>query len=699
MTATTPRSSRTATRRPPANPSRRRASSRAPQSRAPQGPGSRGRQAAPAHPNPAHPNPAHPNPARRLVAVLVVMTMVAGGLGWRLFDVQLRNADALVEIGQRQRFRTVQLAGGRGDIFDRSGNALAVSLPSDSFFADPKFVEDPIGDAERLAPLIGLPVDVVRERLGGEGRFAWLARQTTASQAAEIAALDIPGVFTTEEPTRFHPAGDSLARAVVGNVDIDSLGLSGIEVVENEHLEGRPGELRIEIGLNGDTIPGAPELVDPAEPGSDVHLTLDRALQFEVERVLKRQIEVMAARGGVVIVTQPSTGEVLAMASMTRDEDYAVVSTSLNMATSWSFEPGSVMKAMTFASVLDADLGEPMSTITVPDRYELYDAVFTDSTPHGVADWSIADIITVSSNVGTILWGEQLGGGRLDAYLRSFGFGRSPELGFPGETSGLLIEPDSWGGIATATTALGQGLSVTPVQMLAAFNVLANDGTYVPLQLVREIVRSDGTRVVPAVGEQHQVVSAQAAAQTTTMLENAVAVGTGTNAQVEGYRVAGKTGTARKALDGGSGYLDAAGNFRYVATFVGYLPADEPQLSILVTIDQPSNSIYAGSVSAPVFAEIASWAVRHFHIAPPTQVDPLTSYGLPEVPDVLADRVTGQAAGADPATTTVGQGDAAPLAEVGAAGSAETTIAQAEFADVAEAPPEADSNTGSTGGG
>ena len=278
------------------------------------------------------------------------------------------------------------------------------------------------------------------------------------------------------------------------------------------------------------------------------------------------------------------------------------------------------MKALTFGSIIDAGIANSSSTSIVPDSYELWDYTFSDSSPHPTREMTVSEIVTVSSNVGTVRWAEQLGGARLDTYLRDFGFGSPANLGFPGETAGLMIPPDSWGGLATATTALGQGISVTPAQMLAAFNAVANDGLYVPLQMVREVVRSDGTNEVPPAPKSRQVISPSAAAQVRNMLESAVAVGTGVNAQVDGYRVAGKTGTARKPLENGQGYEDGAGNFRYIATFAGFLPADEPELSIIVTIDQPTASIYAGHVAAPVFADIASYAVRHLGIAPPPEI-------------------------------------------------------------------------------
>lgn len=581
-------------------------------------------------------------PAFRLGAVLVIILLVAGGLTYRLVNVQLLNADDFVEIGRRQRFRTVTLSGGRGDILDRGGNPLAVSLPATSFFADPQFVEDPILAAQRLAPVLGQSAEDLLPKLGGEGRFAWLARQVSDAKAAEILALDIPGVFTTEEPSRFHPAGDALARSVIGAVDIDNLGSSGVEVIYNDLLEGKAGELQIEIGVNGSTIPGAPERVDPAAPGADILLTIDRPMQFEVERILRQQIVDMGAQGGVVIVSRPASGEVLAMASMAHNDDGELVSPSINMASAWTFEPGSVMKAMTFASVLDAGIADTRSVISVPDTYELYEEVFTDSTPHAPAQWTIPEIVTVSSNVGTIRWAEHLGGDLLDQYMRRFGFGASPRLGFPGESEGLMLE-DDWGGVGTATLALGQGMSVTPVQMLNAYNAIANDGVYTPMQIVREVVHADGTRDVPERATPRRIISSPVSREVRLMLENAVAVGTGVNAQVDGYRVAGKTGTARKARDQATGYQDEAGNYRYVTSFVGFLPADQPELSILVTIDRPTASIYAGHVAAPAFADIARYAVRHLRIAPPTGIATPNEVAVP-APIRLDDRVSSEAA-------------------------------------------------------
>jgi len=626
------------------------------------------------------------------------MVLLAGGLTYRLTQLQLLNSEEFVEIGRQQRFRTVTLAGGRGDILDRNGNALATSLPSTSFFVDSDYVEDPIGDAIRLAPVLAMPVEDVRELLGSDGRFGWLARQVTDGKAAEIQALDIPGVFAQSEPDRFQPSGTALARSVIGNVDIDGAGLSGVESIYDDLLQGQAGEVSLEIGRGGPTIPGQREVSKVAVPGADVVLTIDRSLQFEVERVLIKQVEAMGGQGGVVIVSNPNTGEILAMASVVRNEDGRVASTSLNMATSWSYEPGSVMKAMTFGAIIDAGIADSSSTSIVPDTYELWDYEFSDSSPHPTYEMSVADIVTVSSNVGTVRWAEKLGGDRLDAYLRDFGFGAAANLGFPGETAGLMIPPGSWGGLATATTSLGQGISVTPAQMMAAYNAIANGGTYIPLQMVREVVRADGTVEVPPAPEQRQVISENAAGQVRNMLESAVAVGTGTNAQVDGYRVAGKTGTARKPLDNGQGYQDGAGNFRYVTTFAGFLPADAPELSILVTIDQPTASIYAGHVSAPAFAEIASYAVRHFGIAPPPQIGAGRTFVQPQFQPLSEERVTSEVAAIPEPVAEIGPATTQPSATATSTADTSGSTAQPAAGPVpAPAPPPAVAEAGGQG--
>lgn len=551
----------------------------------------------------------------RLIVSVLVMGLLAIGLVYRLVTLQAFEAERYRDYGLGQRLRTVELPGGRGDLLDRNGEQLATSLPRKTFFTDPAFVTDPITAAAYLSPILEVDQAILLDKLAADNNFQWLARQVSNEVAAEIEALDLDGVFSMTEPTRFKPAGEQLALGLLGGVNIDNRGSTGLEKSLDDSLGGASGEMHLERDQVGNTIPdGLRELV-PAQPGSDVVLTLDRPLQFEVERLLLAQVDAMGAKGGVVVVARPGTGEVLAMASVDRDDADTVRVSPQNAAVTWAFEPGSVMKPLTFAAILENDIADPESRITVPSTLQVYDREFADLEDHETVDLSVSDIVVRSSNIGSILWAETLGPQRYDEALRDFGFGAATGLQLPFETSGIMPDVDDWVGTTPAAMALGQGIAVSPAQMLGAFNVLANDGEYVPLRLVSEIVDPDGDRMLPEVGASRRVVSEQTAREMSAILRDVVAIGTGTAAAVDGYEVAGKTGTARKPLPEG-GYEDAAGNFRYVSSFVGYLPANDPQISILVSIDEPSASIYASVAAAPTFGDVARYALRHFQIPP-----------------------------------------------------------------------------------
>ena len=369
-------------------------------------------------------------------------------------------------------------------------------------------------------------------------------------------------------------------------------------------------------------MPGGHSEAVPATDGSDLRLTIDRLLQFEAARILSDQVRETDARGGVIVVGRPATGEILAMSTATRNEDGEVVTGAENKALTWAFEPGSVIKGLTFSAVLDAGLATPATTRPVPDRLMVHDSEFTDYSPHPTLDYSVRDIVVQSSNIGTILWAQRLGRAGLSDYLRGFGLGRTSGLGLYGESPGLLLPPADWSGTSLATIAIGQGVSLTPLQLLLAFNTIANDGIYVPARLVAEVIAPDGTSTVPQpAASTRRVMSVAAATHMRRILRDVVAHGTGKRADVENYEVAGKTGTARKPHPDG-GYEDAAGNYRYVAAFAGFAPASDPQLSLVVLIDEPTTTIYGGSAAAPAFAELAQIALRRLKVPPPAGNDP-----------------------------------------------------------------------------
>lgn len=633
-----------------------------------------------------------PDIRRRLVSIVVLVVLVAGFLVWRLVQLQVVEPDQYVAWGEGQRIDTIALPGSRGDILDRNGEQLAVSLPQRSFFADPAEVVNPTGIAEVLAPMLRLDVIDVYDRLTADSRFSYLARQVPDSLADEIEDLNLPGVYAMDEPTRFNPAGDQLAASLIGSVNIDNDGLTGLELVHDELLRGIPGQMIVERDELGNTIPQGQLELKPAHAGSDVVLTIDRALQFEVERILTETVLDKKANGGVIVVSEPRTGEILAMASATMVDGKPAVSQN-NWASTWTFDPGSIMKAITFAGVLDAGIAEPDTKTLVPDRIGIYDAVFSDHDPHPDVEWTVSDIVTQSSNVGTVMWAEELGADRFEAELRDFGFGQNPGLGLPGETRGLMIERDDYSGTTLAANALGQGISVTAIQMINAFNVIANDGVYNAPTLVRDVISPDGSHETPAREETRRVISQSTARKMRSILRNVVEAGTGTNAAIDGYDVAGKTGTARKAQEGG-GYLDADGYFHYVSSFAGFLPASNPSLSILVAIDEPTTTYYASEAAAPAFAEVARYALRHFQIPPTVDflVPSPATQRVPTASPAGSERARGVVAtlpGEEPdIAATEDAPPIAPVAVEAAEPVVDESVPAASSAPAAEAPAE-----------
>jgi cell division protein FtsI (penicillin-binding protein 3) len=558
-------------------------------------------------------------PRLRLGVALLVLLVGFGTIAGRLVDVQALHGEQYTSFGVAQRFQDITLPADRGSIFDRNGNDLAVSLPQRTVWANPKLIEHPLEVATALAGPLGLDAagtTKLADRLSRDAEFTYVARRVDDKVADAIADLKLPGIAFLEEPKRIAPAGD-LARSVLGQVGVDNDGLSGLERKYDDALTGEPGQLVIEKDPEGRTIPGGEHERVSAQRGDDLVLTIDRSMQYETERALAAQILAKGAKGGTAIVSRPATGEILALANFTTDPDTRdIVSTGNNMGVTAVYEPGSVNKVITVAAALEEGLLTPDTELTVPDSLQVSDHLYTDHDPHPTESYSVTRILTESSNIGTIKIAQMLGKDRLDSYLRRFGFGAKTALDFPNEAAGQLLRPADYSGTSIGSIPIGQGISVTAMQMLDAYNTLANDGVYVPPKLVMETVDAKGGRHPLDGGDHHRVVSEHTAEQMREMLVNVVAKGTGTRGGITGYSVAGKTGTARKPLPEG-GYQDAAGNYHYVANFVGFVPAEQPELSIIVVIDEPAGDIYGGTVAAPVFADLAQYGLRLFRIAPP----------------------------------------------------------------------------------
>lgn len=562
------------------------------------------------------------NHRRRLLWVLAGLAVVFALLISKLTELQVLNPDHYRAFGDSQRFHSQVLAAERGAILDRNGVELAMSRPSQSIFVDPKLVADPASEAAAVAPVLGLQARDVEQRMRGDGRFAYLARKVPTEVAERVKALDLPGVAFIDESERYLPSGD-LARSVIGSVDVDNAGLSGVERQYGDQLTGTPGQLTLERNPAGHTIAvGEHELV-PAVPGDTLVLTLDRALQYEVERIVADQVRTTGSKGGVAIVSKPDTGEVLAIANMVREgKTDNVVSGTNNAALTTVYEPGSVMKMVTISTAIEQGLVNPQTIVSVPPSLRVGDATFEDAEPHGALSWTVTQVFAHSSNIGTIKIAQQVGKERLYSGLMAFGFGQRTAIDFLNEQHGVVPKPSAWWSTSIGTIPIGQGVSVTPMQMLAAYNVIANGGVYVPPKLVQATVDADGQTHPSEEGEKRRVLSEATSNQLNVMLRDVVAEGTGQLAAVDGYTPAGKTGTSRKPQPGG-GYTDGAGVTHYQSTFVGFVPAEHPALSVLVMMDDPSGSQYTGgAVSAPAFSKIASFALRHYDIAPPATDGP-----------------------------------------------------------------------------
>ena len=550
-------------------------------------------------------------PSGRLVGLFAVLALALGGVATRLILLQVRDGRTYGSLAAEQRVRRIALPAERGTLYDRSMHELAMSLPARAVYADPKLIGNPPAVAERLAPVLDVPAARLVDALRSESRFEYLARRVDLDRAAEVAALDIPGIGLLEEPRREYPGG-SLAAQILGFVGVDGTGLAGLELQYEDVLAGRPGELVVEQDPDGLAIPqGMHRTVHPRR-GRDLVLTIDRDVQFQAERALAGAIRQNGAIGGTVIVLDPATGDVLAMATRpgfdANEFTTAPPAATRNRGVTDVYEPGSVNKVITAAAALEEGVVTPHERLWVTPKIAVADRVFHEAHPHPTMAMTITDVIAQSSNVGTIMVADRVGSVRLDAYLRAFGFGRETGIGFPGESDGILMAEENWWGTSMATIPIGQGIAVTPLQMASVYATIANDGVRVAPRLVKATVQADGSTDTVPVPEGDRVVSRRTARLVTGMLAEAVREGTGREGQIPGYWVAGKTGTARKPLEDALGYSD-----QYVASFIGFAPARDPAVVVAAILDEP-DTVYGGVASAPLFREVAQFALAHLRV-------------------------------------------------------------------------------------
>jgi cell division protein FtsI (penicillin-binding protein 3) len=560
--------------------------------------------------------------------MLLVLGAAFGAILSKLVVLQGIDSSAYLATSQGSEWReTLTLTGERGAILDRNGYELAMSIPQTTIYADPRDVTDPVGEAAALAPVLSVNASKVLAEMSEPTTFVYLARTVSDAVAAKVAALDLPGIYALQEPKRFYPAGQ-LAQPLLGSVGIDGEGLGALEYQYNSLLKGRSGRLVQEIDPEGRPIPDGREVYVAPVAGQDLVLTLDEPLQYEAEQALAQAIVGARAHSGIAILMNTKTGDILADAELSMPSTgntsppavplqiRAVGDTSPSnpqpveapnaSSLTQVYEPGSVNKLITISAALQTGAVKPSDMFWIPNSYVVSDGVFHDAESHPLEHWSVTDILANSSNIGTIQIGQRLGKDNLLKYIRDFGFGSPTGLHFPGESSGLL--PSYWSGTSIATVPIGQGIAVTALQMIAAYNTIANGGVYVPPRLVDGTIDSQGKEHVTPSAPTHRVVSPTVASQMTTMLDEVVRVGTGRAANLNPYTVAGKTGT---------GTLVENGRYQpghYVASFAGFVPAEAPQITAMVVID--NTPYFAAAAAAPTFASIARDALRELQIPP-----------------------------------------------------------------------------------
>ena len=537
-------------------------------------------------------------------------------IGGRAIQLQIVQGDKLMRLGERQHLKEWIVLPKRGALFDRTGEPLALSMESHSVYARPHRIHDPDKLSHALSRILNMRTVEVKDKLTAQKPFVWIRRQVSSAEAEKIQVLNAEGVGMFYEPKRYYPQGQ-LAGQLIGFVGRDSEGLEGVELKYNDYIRGETGSSIAERDALGRRVlvQGVEGLHIP--PGSDIHLTLDTSIQHMAEKELEASILKYRAKAGVAVVVEPFTGEVLALANYPSFDPNNYTKHSAeqrrNRAVTDSFEPGSTFKTVLAAAALEEGIvGKDDLFYCELGKYSYAGKIIHDTHPHGWLPFS--KILQVSSNIGFTKVAEKLKKDRFFRYIEKFGFGQTTGIDVPGEVSGLLRSPEKWSAIDLATHAFGQGLSATPMQLVMAYAAIANGGFLMRPYVMRRAVGPAGEILLE--NQPHvvrRVISEKTATLLSSILQDVTTEGgTGVMANVDGFDVAGKTGTAQKADPVHGGYAAK----KRVASFVGFVPAHSPRLVALVLIDEPEVNVYGGVVAAPVFRNIAQGALRHLAVAP-----------------------------------------------------------------------------------
>jgi len=571
----------------------------------------------------------------RMAIIGVVVIAAWLGMGYRLFEIQVVRAEELADKGLSQRLVTREMAPQRGKIYDRNGNLLAMTVESQSLFADPQTLEEPLWVAQQIGGLLGVDADALFEKLTSDSRFVYIKRQVDGVLAEQILSHEIPGVYAHPEPTRVYPAG-SVAAHVTGFVNIDGDGQEGLELYYDSELRGEPGRAVYERALDGTPILQAESDIVPAIPGMDLQTTIDLPLQYKAQESCVNAVERTGADSCWAVVLSVETGEILALVGapvfdpdlrQTVDprcdeaDDPASCEMFRNFVVRGIYEPGSTQKMITFAAALEEGEVQVGTVISdVDDELELLDGAckagdddlhgcYEDFDEHETMDMTVRDIFTRSSNIGTIKVAEKLGEDRLVDYIEAFGLGAVTGVDYTVEAEGIL-RFDAGCQTCWASAAIGYSVAASPLQMAAAYAAIGNDGIWTTPHLVKSQVDAEGETEVAGIATR-EVVSPGTALLMRELLAGVVEDGTGHNGAVEGYRVGGKTGTANKLGEDGR-YTDETR-----ASFVGMAPVSDPQVVVAVVVDAPDDEYRTGGLAAaPVFSQIMEQALHRLGVSP-----------------------------------------------------------------------------------
>jgi cell division protein FtsI (penicillin-binding protein 3) len=549
---------------------------------------------------------------RRIRLLLVVLAGIFGVALARTAWLQTVRAADLSQRAARQQHQTIVIPAGRGTIFDRMGVQLALGEEATTVYGDPHDVRNPRAVALSAQRDLGVNANALYPQLlHKRSRFVYVYRKADPERAAVLQKRALAGLGFYSEERRVYPQ-HSVGAQVLGYAGVDNRGLTGLEIGLERVLAGWPGRqtfVKDPFGRSIDVLSSIPE-----RDGHDVFLTLDHTIQANAEAVLRATIAKWHAKGATAIVLEPQTGKVLAMAVVPNydDNNSSEVPTAdqRNRAVTDTYEPGSTFKLVTVAGVLSERLVSASTPFTLPYSIQVADRVIHDAEQRGTETLTVGQILSHSSNVGAVTLALKLGPSHLARWIERFGFGSDTGVDFPGESRGIVLPLEQWSGSTIGTVPIGQGIAVTPVQMAAAYASVANGGVWTTPHLVDRVVGMSRTRAGLPRLERRRVLDPGVARQVLSMLVNVVAEGTGTLAAVPGYLVAGKTGTAAKP-DPLGGYSS-----KYVASFVGMVPASKPRLVILVAVDEPQGTIWGGSVAAPAFAQIAKFDLQYLEVPP-----------------------------------------------------------------------------------